>query len=62
MESQTQEPQLTETHLDELTPQELGLKLDNMLIKLHRITAELGSLTYQAREIKQLLTNKESIQ
>lgn len=36
----------------------IQMKLDNMLIKLSRITQELGSLTYQVKELKESLKNK----
>ena len=29
------------------------IKIDNMLIKLHRITQELGSMTYQVKKLQE---------
>ena len=54
-----QEPRRKEKPVDRLTDQELRRHVCNMLIKLDRITRELGSLSYQARELKKVLAKRE---
>ena len=36
------------------------INIDNMLVKLHRITQELGSMTYQVKQLRKEYSTKKS--